>query len=770
MSDGRVTPPAAPQASQVPGYPSSHAAILFEKFDGIDTKSPRPAVLDQQMAWCRGLMPTGPSQLSILPGKGPNVFTSNGGGIVWYQFGNIADTYYAVILQQDGSIVWFNTDTNAFGYIMPPGTILTPRTQMGFTQWGSQYFIFAKDQANGYWLWDGTNLFEAGTIGPIINLTAAGSNYTTPPAVTVQSTGNGTGVVLQAQLVPGTDAVSQVTVVNPGHGFNFNDLTILSFAGGGSDDTAVAHAIINPGGGLISVNVTNGGGQYTYATQVIFTPAAGDSGYGAAGAPQLQGGVIVGVTIVNAGFAYNSAPTVTFYDPGYGSGASHIDGGSGAAAYAQVGLNGINGIGIDNSGTGYFSIPTVEIIGDGSGATAHALIDGGAITAIQMDNTGSGYTKALVKITGGNNAAAADPIIMPFGWSGTAAEVYQSRVWISNGAAQAEFPPKSRLIYSAPENPCDPGNGGGALLGTDSFLRVGWHDLRQTNGYLYLLGDSSVNYIGNVVTQTVGATQGNATTPATPGVLTTTFNNLNSDPQNGSPWPSSVQLFNRNIVMANTQGIHVVYGGAVQKESGPLDGIFFTGPIYARDADFSSAVTQIFGIQVYCLLLPFIDPITKVLTTEMLMWDFKKFWSSTQEVPLTYIASQEINSEMTAWGTDGTNLFKLFQQPSTGFDKVVQSKLWAMPGYDFTKTGRQLYGVVENFSFDAPLNVAIDTDTGPANSTTVSVNNGTGETDVFGPYPLGQQGKLMGFTATTSASSGELLSLMLREQDFMLNA
>jgi hypothetical protein len=761
VSDGRVTPPASPQASQTPGYPSSHAQILFETYNGIDTKSPRPAVPDQMMAWCRGFMPVGPSQLAILPGKGPNVFTSST-GIVWHQYGNIGDTYYAVILQNDGSIAWMNTDTNASGLIMPPGSILVPRTQMGFTQWGSQYFIFAKDQPNGYWIWDGTNLFTAGTLGPIVNLTSAGQNYSSPPGIQVLTTGNGTGAVLQAQLVPGSDAVGQITVTNPGSGFALNDLAILAFAGGGSDNTAIASPNISAGGGLITINVTNGGGGYTFKTTVAF---GGGGGSGAAGAPVIQGGVITGVTIVNAGIDYTSPPDVSFNDPGY----SGISGGSGATAVAQVGLNGIDAVPVAYGGTGYTSIPTVEIIGDGSGASVHALIAGGQVTQIVVDNTGSGYTKALAKISGGNNAAAADIILMPFGWSGTATEIYQSRVWISNGAAQAEFPPKSRLIYSAPENPCDPGNGGGALLGTDSFLRVGWHWLRQTNGYLYLGGDSSVNYIGNVNTATVGAQAATSTQPAVPGVLTTTFNNQNTDPQIGSPWPSSIQLFNRNIIMANTQGIHVSYGGAVQKVSAPLDGFFFTGPIYDRAADFSSAVAQIFGIQVYCLLLPFVDPYTNQLTTELIMWDFRKFWSSTQDVALTYIASQEINSEMTAWGTDGTNLFRLFQQPSTAFEKVVRSKLWALPGYDFTKTGLRVYGVLENFSFDSPFNVAIDTDAGDPYSTTITVTGGTGGTDVFGPYPMGQQGKLMGFTATTNASSGDLLSLMLREQDFALN-
>ena len=766
MSDNRVTPPASPQASQTPGFPSSHSQIVFETFNGIDTKSPRPAVPDQNMAWCRGFMPVGPSQLAILPGKGPNIFTSEP-GIVWYQFGNIGETYYCVVLEKNGAITWINTDTNASGNIMPPGTIQVPRTQMGFTQWGDQYFVFAKDQTNGYWLWDGTNLFGAGSVGPIVNITNGGQNYTSPPNIQVLTTGGGTGVQLQAQIDPGTDGISQVTVTNPGSGFGANDFVLASFSGGGSDNTAVASPGIYPGGGLISVMMTSGGSAYTYAASVSFQ--GGGAGFGAQGAPNIQGGVITGVTIINAGFNYTSPPDVVFSDPGYGSGSAHVDGGSGASATAQVGAQGIGSITVTDGGSGYTSIPTAEIVGDGSGAEIQPQISGGAVTGFTITNTGQGYTKALVKITGGNNAASADLFLMPFGWSGTALEVYQSRIWLANGAAQADFPPRGRLIYSAPENPIDPGDGGGALVGTDSFLRVGWYALRQTNGYLYLIGDSSVNYVGNVITQTVGATQGTSTTPATPGVLTTTFNNLNSDPQIGSPWPSSLQLYNRNIIFANTQGIHVSYGGAVQKLSSPLDGIFFTGPIYDREADFPSATAQIFGIQVYCLLLPFVDPITNQLTTEMIMWDTRKFWTSTQEVALTYIAGQEIQSTMTAWGTDGTNLFKLFQQPSTGFEKVVRSKLWSLPGYHFTKTGMRLYGVLQNFSYDDPLEVAIDTDAGDAYATTVIVDDGNTGTDVFGPYPLGQQGKLIGLTATTSASAGDLLSLMLGEQDFMLN-
>jgi hypothetical protein len=766
---GRVMPPAAPQASQTPGYQSSHNRIVFETFEGIDTKSPRPAVQEKMMAWCSGFMPTGPSQLAILPDIGASIFNSGDDDIIWFQYGNIADVYYGFVLLSDGAIWAVNTTTNAAQEIMGPGTIQVPRTQMGFSQWGSQYILFAKDQTNGYWIWDGTLLYAAGGFGPIVTLDNAGTNYTSPPTVTVQTTGSGGGAQFEAQLEPGSGAIAQVTLTNPGSGFNYNDFAILSFSGGGSDDTATANATINSGGGITEIIMTASGGSYTYATTATAVRQAGDTGVDAVLAPNIQGGVIIGITVISPGFDYQVAPTIEISDPGYGSGAAHVDGGSGAEAYATVGLNGIGNITMTNEGTNYTSVPTVTIIGDGDGATANATLGpGGVVAGITTQTTGSGYTKALVQISGGNNAAAATPILMPFGWSGTAVEVYQDRVWISNGGAQADWPPKSRLIYSAPQNPCDPGDGGGALLGTDSFLRVGWQALKQTNGFLYLIGDSSVNNVAAVNTSVVGATQPSGNSPGTPGVLTTTFQNQNNDPQIGSAWPSSVQLFNRNILFANTQGIHASYGGAVQKVSAPLDGVYFAGPIYGVGEDFPAAVAQIFGIQVYMLLLPILDPTTNAITTELIMFDFKKFWTSTQGVTLTYIASQEINSTMTAWGTDGKNLFPLFQNPSTNFTKTVQSRLYSSPGYDFSKTAVRLYGICQALSFDDDLEVAIDNET-DANSVVQTVGPGVSPTDVFGPYPVGQTGKLVGFTASTNCSSGNLLSLMLREQDFMLN-
>jgi hypothetical protein len=79
-------------------------------------------------------------------------------------------------------------------------------------------------------------------------------------------------------------------------------------------------------------------------------------------------------------------------------------------------FTGVSSIEIVNPGYGYTSAPTVTISGDGTGATAEAVIEGGTITQIRMINRGTDYTRATVSITGGG------------GYSGSATAVIDSKV------------------------------------------------------------------------------------------------------------------------------------------------------------------------------------------------------------------------------------------------------------------------------------------------------------------------------------------------------
>src|ERR1700678_1847914 len=276
---------------------------------------------------------------------------------------------------------------------------------------------------------------------------------------------------------------------------------------------------------------------------------------------------------------------------------------------------------------------------------------------------------------------------MPTGISGTAVEIYAGRVWIANGAFITFSVPGSLTDFSS-------GDGGGNFESSDSFLRVAFIQLKQTNGFLYLIADSSINYISGVQTS------------SSPPV--TTFTNQNADPEIGTPWPSTVDVFNRNILFANAFGAHVSYGGAVTKISEKLDGIYNTVPNFGNIVP-SAAKAIVFGKKVWVLLLPIIDPVTGQQVNKLLMYREAAgkpiWWATQQDVPLIYIQFKEINSVLTAWGTDGVSVYQLFAQPSINFTKTFQTKLWDKPGgYQFTKWVTRLWGIVQYYStLDANL-------------------------------------------------------------------
>jgi hypothetical protein len=426
---------------------------------------------------------------------------------------------------------------------------------------------------------------------------------------------------------------------------------------------------------------------------------------------------------------------------------------------------------ITNVGSGYTSAPSVSASGGtGSGATFVATIESGSVIDITVTNPGVGYTEGdVVTINisgGGGSGAAASTVLMPFGVRGTAVEVYAGRVWIADGSTITFSAPGTFSVFAT-------GSGGGSFTSTDSFLRVRYTALKQTNGFLYLIADSSINYISGV--QTTGSPP------------TTTFTNQNADPEVGTPWSTTVDVFGRNIIFANAFGAHVSYGAAVTKISAELDGIFNSVADFGGFTP-SAAKAIIFGKKVWMVLIPIIDPISGQQVNKLFLWEGQKWWATSQDAALTYIQHQEIDSVITAYGTDGLHLYPLFQRPSTAFTKTVQSKLWAKPGYLLGKAATRLWGMVQYYSILAPtLNVDIDNETsafpsalalGPlvvtwttALGLTMTWTTATGDPMVWRasgtgilviePTAVSQQGALLGITATTSSADMAIISLAI---------
>ncbi len=734
----------------------------MELFEGMNTQATRVGVADQQVYWLDGFFPIAPRNLRTLYGVGTVLYTAAGGNtVVFYDFFNLLSTAYACVFLSDGSAIQVRVSDGAATTILPAATIINPSiVNVGLTQYGRQYLIIVANQPNGYWLWDGTLLYQAGSLGPIVTLTNPGSGYKTVPVVTA-SGGSGSGATFVASIAGGF--VTNVVVTNPGSGYLPGQTVTLGFFGGNSGGSAgaltavlsstgggtgaviaITMAQIPPGGigsnwHVTGTNVTNGGSGYSQFTTITVNVTANIGGVNTFTAAVLQpviaGGVITGVTLLNGGN----------YGPTSGSGGVVL---SATSTITDAGAFHVTSVTISNGGSGYSASATAVCSGGGSPvaqATLQLILNGsGVITGVTVASGGlyGSNTPPTVTVSDPVVNAIATATLMPFGVQGTDIETYQASVWVINGPT---------LFFTAPSSVSDfaTSDGGGNRVSNDSFLKVGYVRVINTNGFLFLIADSSISYISGVQT-------------AAGSPPTTTFTQQNADPEVGTPYPASVIKVGQNLQLANSFGIHEMNGAKAVKISDDLDGVYGTVANFGG-MQLSSAQATIFNKKCQMTLVQIVDPISGATVNKLLMRYGKKWFASMQDVALTFIASQEINSVFTAYGTDGTHIYPLFQQPSTAFSKVVQSKLWDTPvGIETTKTTGRLWGMARYYSAASPnlvFNIDNEDNDGvtyspPAQSYTISPA-GLG-TKVFGPQAVGQKGALTGMTMTTMAADMSL--------------
>ena len=763
--------------------------LVCEMFQGIQTVTDRSGVPDQNMFWCDGFMPIAPRKLRTLYGIGSRITPTPGVAVMFFDFYNIGAQPYAVAFLADGSAIQINLTDLTQKTILPPTTILSPTVNsVGVTQYGSQYLVIVSNQTNGYWVWDGQQLFGAGTLAPLVTMTNVGSGYVSPPVVTA-SGGHGSGATFSAQINAVGQVVS-VTMTNPGSGYLAGDVVTLVFTGGNQSGSGASltpvMAFSGTGSGasftyswtqqgsdagqpvyfLSSVTLVNGGSGYSAVTLVHVTGGqVAQDGHDAVLSFTITGGVITAVSIVNGG---------GFWHPG-------------SVVATDTGFFKINSVTINSGGSLYSTSATVTVSGGAapSGAstpTQAAItlqISGGNIIGTNITNPGIyGAATPLPVLTVNDSAvtAAGTVELMPLGVKGNAVQTYASHVWVFDGKTVSFTAPGSVSDFST-------ANGGGQFVSSDNFLRVGYTAAVQTNGFLFIIGDSSMNYISGVQTNTP---QG--------GTPTTTFTNNNSDPEIGTPYPASVLTFEQDIMLANSAGIFVSSGGTFVKKSTPLDGVYNSVPNF-NGQQLSAAKATIFGQRVWLLLAPLVDPITYAVENRMWMFNGQFWWSSPQDVPLTYICGQEINSVFTAWGTDGVSIFKLFVTPTTGFQKTMQTRLWDAPaGYDHTKSSVRLFSMARFFGqANLSYQIFIDNEFGvpdpPAQPYTATPTPffwqttggapylwhttggatflwgvASGAISVMPPTAIGQVGVLTGMTTLTTCDDMVLISEMIQDE------
>ena len=714
------------------GLPGDAKFYTPAPFGSMNQQDARTAIDDHEFYLIENWFLVGKSALRTTYDHGPALYTAPAKTtIVYYYWFTINQLTACAVFLSDGTAVQVDLQGNVTTITNQAGTFYNGGQLPVACQSGTLFLLIANNVSpNNYWIWDGTILYAPGTIGPFIigDLTSGGSNYTSAPTVTIYG-GAGSGATANATIENGS--VVAVNVTNAGSGYNPTDYVAVGFSGGGTDSGAVLQAVLTSSGveavvvdaggsGYTiapTVVISGGGGQFAGATANIsngavtsFTVTAPGTGYtfpptvtltggngsGAAASAVLAISGVSNIQVVAGGHGYTGAPTVTITGGG-GTGAAATatitngsvtgiqitatgsgytstpsvalsgGGGSGASAVAVLTVASVASVNVITGGSGYTGTPTLTFLGGGgTGAAGTAVVTSGSITSVTMTAAGSGYSSPpTVEIQAGvNNAASATIAIMPFGISGTSIETFQSRVWVSNPADVGKIDNGGVINVSAPASVTDfaSSDGGDLFTSSDRFLRAKYVSIHQSNAFLYTLADSSVSVISNV--QTSGSP------------TTTTFNYQNSNPQLGVAWRDTVQDFGQSVLFANANGICGLYGGSVRKVSAKMNDIFVNAifPPTPGAITPTAAVMNILTIPVYLLNMTIRDPVTGALRNVMVGWNEKEWFLISQSISLTFIATLEVNSVMTAWGTDGNALYPLLTTPSSTLNKRLVTK------------------------------------------------------------------------------------------------
>jgi len=295
---------------------------VIKQFKGLDTKSNRTAITEDEFSWLENAQPIGFGNLRILP-TSSQVYDSSNVAVAWTHTPtflsscNIGLNDYVVAFESDGSAEYYNIQTNTKGTIASSGTF--SNAGVTITQWKNERMLIL-DPDKGYSSWDGNSVVSIGAVG-VIGITNPGSGYTSAPTVTISAPDTTNGVQANAVSTITANAVSAISLSNAGTGYtNAANLTVTISGGGGTNATAIAQ-LLNFQTGTLSISVQNGGSGYTNAANITIS-ISGGGGTGAAATAITSGNVITEVIMTNQGTGYtNSSNVVVTVSGGGGSGA-----------------------------------------------------------------------------------------------------------------------------------------------------------------------------------------------------------------------------------------------------------------------------------------------------------------------------------------------------------------------------------------------------------------------------------------------------------------
>lgn len=350
-----------------------------------------------------------------------------------------------------------------------------------------------------------------------------------------------------------------------------------------------------------------------------------------------------------------------------------------------------------------------------------------------------------------NITAPATMTLIDIATLGTAIASFGGRVWIA----------KSRTVTFTDVNSYNSFAGaGGSFTISDETLHNTITQLFAANNFLYILGDDSVDVLGNIT--------------VTGGVTSFTRNNVTASV--GSSLPFSVFPFYRSLMFANASGFYGLFGASPQKLSGDIDKIVqaidFTLPV-------SGGQVSINNILCAAFLFTFNDTFTPAAASRNVIAIFQeqKWWIASQGTGIKFLSFLPLSGSATLFAWDTNKLYQLFNSSTGAISSRIQTKLWdgSEPILD-KQILRGALGVTYGGAGGQTITATTDTENGSqpvsvGGTGTVTWTNATGGTVQF-QNALSQDvnftvtgyvlsvgvatsggGKYMGMTVTSSSNS-----------------
>ena len=236
----------------------------------------------------------------------------------------------------------------------------------------------------------GQNYAVSDSLGCAASAIGNGINTLNPPT---GGTNYGDGTYTNVSLTGGTGSGAKATIVVALG--TVTSVTLTSRGIGYTASDSLSAAVTDLGGNTNGINTfgaITGGSNYTNGT---FTnvPLTGGSGTGATATITVSGNAVTAVTITNRGNNYTNTDTVSAAASSIGNGIQTlgtITGGSGYTGNEIATLGTIVGGSGYTDGT-YSGVALTSLTGSGINATADITVSGGAVTAVTIVNKGSGY-------------------------------------------------------------------------------------------------------------------------------------------------------------------------------------------------------------------------------------------------------------------------------------------------------------------------------------------------------------------------------------------